>query len=288
MDTKNNRSLVSINRQVVSWTILCSLLFLRIPFLSGLTLLGEQIWLTPVYQIGTYLLTCCLIYWERKQLADFHIDRLALAIIILLKPIQTIILTIWKMQYDSLAFPKWPSLIIWFISLGLMIALLIDRPSLAKLSKNSYKWFGIGIMVGLFTELLLGYPGSFQVDKSQILSPSFLFVSIKEIPLLFLYQLGYAAVSEEPLFRGFLWGYLQKAGWKSVWIWLFQAVLFSIGHIYYLKRFPISFWIIVPVGALVLGGLVWRSKTISSSLAAHATLNALGNVVWRIIASLRM
>jgi membrane protease YdiL (CAAX protease family) len=95
-------------------------------------------------------------------------------------------------------------------------------------------------------------------------------------------------VTEEPLFRAFLWGYLYKAGWKPVWIWLLQAGLFMLGHIYYITTYPISFWLIVPTGALVLGALVWRSKTISSSLAAHATMNALGYTLGYIVAALRM
>jgi hypothetical protein len=38
-------------------------------------------------------------------------------------------------------------------------------------------------------------------------------------------QMTNAAVFEEPLFRSFLWGHLQIAGWKNGWIWLFQAGL---------------------------------------------------------------
>jgi membrane protease YdiL (CAAX protease family) len=102
----------------------------------------------------------------------------------------------------------------------------------------------------------------------------------------FFYQLGYVAVTEEALFRGFLWGYLQKAGWKNIWIWLFQAGLFMLGHIYYIDKNPLLFWVIVPISALVMGVLVWRSKTISSSLAAHATLNTFGYAIGYIISLL--
>jgi membrane protease YdiL (CAAX protease family) len=90
----------------------------------------------------------------------------------------------------------------------------------------------------------------------------------------FLYQLGYAAVTEEPLFRGFLWGYLRNLGWREVWIWLFQAGLFWLSHFYYFSRMPISFWL-VPIGALILGALAWRSRSIATSMAAHAAMNGL-------------
>jgi membrane protease YdiL (CAAX protease family) len=124
--------------------------------------------------------------------------------------------------------------------------------------------------------------------KSQFHIIRNLFALLLQAPLNFFYQLGYAAVTEEPLFRAFLWGYLHKASWKTIWIWLFQAGLFMAGHIYYITRLPISFWFIVPTGGLILGALVWRSKTISSSLAAHATVNALASTMAYIIASFRV
>lgn len=272
---------------IVAGSLLAALLILRLLFLGGGGILwGNNAWLDPVYQIGTYFFTACLIWWERERLVEFHIDKLALAIIILFKPVQTLILGFWRGSGHILTFPKWPSLLIWLIALGLVIALWPSRASLPKLSKSSFRWVGIGIAVGLLEVLLLGYPMSLQIDKSQIRG-NITILSIFSLRTLidFSYQLGYAAVSEEPLFRGFLWGYLQKLQWKGVWIWLFQAGLFMLGHIYYINRFPVSFWIIVPVGALVLGGLAWKSKTIASSLAAHATINALGYTVGYIIAA---
>ena len=84
------------SHQIVGWVLLAGLLFLRLPFLAGIILFTRPGWLEPAFQIGTYLLTACLIWWERDRLTDFHIDILALGIIILFKPIQTIILAIWK------------------------------------------------------------------------------------------------------------------------------------------------------------------------------------------------
>jgi hypothetical protein len=276
--------------QTVAWVLLAGLLFLRLPLLGGVTLFANPDWLSPVFQIGTYLLTACLIWWERERLADFYIDKLALIIIILFKPIQTIILAIWKEDL-ALTFPNLPSLALWVISLGLLLALWLSHTPLPKLSKSSFGWFGVGILAGLIAVLLWAYPASLEVDKSHLFGKPELLPILLQVPGQFFqifYQLGYAAVTEEPLFRAFLWGYLYKAGWKPVWIWLFQAGLFMLGHIYYITTRPISFWLIVPTAALVLGALVWRSKTISSSLAAHATMNALGYTMGIIVAALRM
>ena len=97
-------------------------------------------------------------------------------------------------------------------------------------------------------------------------------------------HLGYAAATEEPLFRGFLWGHLRLAGWREGWIWLFQALLFMLGHIYYLPQLPVSFWVIVPLGGLIQGLLVWKSRTIVASMAAHGLSNVLSITAARIIA----
>jgi membrane protease YdiL (CAAX protease family) len=274
------------SHRIIAWSLLAVLLFLRLPFFAGIASFSMPNWLWPTYDVGTYFFTACLIWWERERLDEFHIDRLALAIIILFKPIQTIILAIWKMNDNPLAFPHLPSLIVWIIAVSLFLALRFSHTRLPMFSRASFGWFGLGIVAGLLTVLLLGYPMSFQVDKTLISVTPGIFLILRTLPSFF-YQLGYAAVTEEPLFRGFLWGYLQKAGWKNVWIWLFQAGLFSLGHIFYINKFPISFWLNVPIASLILGALVWRSKTISTSLATHAIVNTLGYTVGYIIASFR-
>ncbi|CAG0930278.1 hypothetical protein TFLX_01635 [Thermoflexales bacterium] len=129
---------------------------------------------------------------------------------------------------------------------------------------------------------------SLQIDKSELpLTLDLWSILVLAVPS-FIYQLGYAAVSEEPLFRGFLWGYLRKLKCPEKWIWLFQTGLFMLGHIYYVTNAPVSFWIIVPVGGLVTGWLAWRSRSIATSMAAHGALNALGRTVGYIFAYSRL
>lgn len=275
------------SHQTVGWLLLAGLFVLRMPFLVGAILLGGQTWAAPVYEIGTYLLTAIFIYWERRRLADFNIDRLALSIIILFKPIETLILSVWKLKYAALEFPKWPSLIIWVIAIGLSIALWPSRKSLPEFTWKSFCWLLIGLGIGFFTVLLLAYPSSLQVEQAIPLDIESLSSILKETPISIGYQLGFAAVSEEPFFRGFLWGYLLKVRWKESHIWLFQAFLFVIGHLFHLPKYPVSFWLMVPVCSLVLGALVWRSKSLSSSMACHAVCNALGQVSGLIVASLK-
>jgi membrane protease YdiL (CAAX protease family) len=274
--------------EIISWAVLAGLLILRLPLMTGVEYFAPISWLDPLFELCTYVLTLCLIWWERDRLALFHIDALSIVMIIFLKPIQTLYLGFLRItvQYDSiLAFPRFSSLVIWIGAAVLFFVIRKKRPDLLKVQKTSWRWFGIGILVGVAQALLLGYPMSLQLDPSFQNYKPILFNELLPILPIFVYQLGMAAVTEEPLFRGFLWGHLRKAGWNEWGIWLFQALLFMLGHIYYLPQLPISFWVIVPVGGLVFGLLAWKSRTIASSMAAHGFVNALTPTVARFIAS---
>jgi len=97
--------------------------------------------------------------------------------------------------------------------------------------------------------------------------------------LLILYQAAYAGLSEEPLFRGFLWGYLRKLGWSENKILLSQAGLFAFAHVeLLLAGWPISFALTF-VGGVLLGWLVMRSRSISVSILSHGFANAVGNMI---------
>ena len=52
-----------------------------------------------------------------------------------------------------------------------------------------------------------------------------------------------------------------------------------LAHIYYLGTFSYSLFIIVPFSGLVFGLLVWRSKSIGTSMIAHGLFNSIGNIV---------
>lgn len=273
--------------------VLLALLTLRIPFAGGMDFFEiEWEWTLIVFDIGTYLLTTFLIWWEADCLADYHIDTFVIVIVILFKPLQTLILRLWGADDHLLVFPGIPSLLLWLIALVFALGMWSKRSRLPSLKSTRKGWVGLGILAGLLTALVLSYPISFQIPKEQLdLGISMRAAGLTllaRIPLDFLYQIGYAAVTEEPLFRGFLWGFLRKLNWRETWIWLFQAGLFMLGHIYYLHRAPISLWIVVPVGALVLGWLAWRSRTIAASMAAHGMVNASASGLGYLVALFRL
>jgi len=93
----------------------------------------------------------------------------------------------------------------------------------------------------------------------------------------FVHFMGHSAILEEPVFRGFLWGYLRDRGVNERWALLLQAGLFVMAHARLIGR-STSFWITVPAAALAFGWLAWKSRSITPSLIAHAIYNTVGAI----------
>ncbi len=269
-----------ISRKTLSLGLILTLFALRY-MVTGYRLAYAEppTWVLPAFEISTYFLVAVFLVLESQSLRDYNSPPLALWIIILFKPMETIYLAAWSELNSPLALPKPLSFIFWVIALGLFIFFRSQLFKKGAIRWYDLKWALIGLGVGLATALLLAYPSSFE---GPIFDPRYKFEILRDAPRSLAnipYQFGYAAVSEEPVFRGFLWGYLRKIGWRDVWIWIFQAALFMLGHLYYLKSMPISFWLVVPVGGLTLGWLAWRSRSIATSTMAHGVVNGLSRTL---------
>jgi membrane protease YdiL (CAAX protease family) len=250
------------------WFLVAGLLVLRIPFLGGMryfTWTRTSSWVMPIFEVGTYLLTAILIWVEREHLSDFHVDRLALFILIFGKPAELL----WSRfpgtggrYLGSEAYLLYVP-----ISLGLVVGLIFCRPKLCKLRAKKWLWVGIGVLTGVIVGVLSGWLSKleFNPSRSQL--------TLETLILLPIQEMLYAAIAEEPVFRGLLWGALRKSGWREGWVWVAQGVLFWLAHIYLIERSPVTFWVIVPLGGLVFGLLAWRSRSIGVSMIAHGLAN---------------
>ncbi len=255
--------------------LLLGLLVLRFPFLilanyKIIPVSAELV--SPIFSGGTYLLTAILIFLMRDFLSNYNMG-LGAVILFLVAPFAAL----WG-EAVSYKFLSYVQQDLWFrigVSICLLIALIIAHPKLRRRSaKQILLWILVAIVLGIVTGVILGKIGSLQTKERSPASPTIVtFVTAFSI------QLGNAAAMEEPLFRGFLWGLLRKLHWHEPWIWIFQAALFWLGHIYYLGVFNYSFFIIVPVSALILGFAAWRSRSIGTSMIMHGLINSLGDIV---------
>ena len=257
----------------VGWFMLLLLLLLRIPYTIFI------IYYLPIenqngsafYEVSTYLLTCFLIWWERERLDDFHIDTLALSLIIFLRPVQTLVLSHWHVD-SPLALPRPLGVTVWGISLVLLVALWRSGYKPEHVTTRSFLWILAGIALGIALSITENI-ATVKSMLSQATTHSTLGPVVASSTLNLLYHLSFAPVNEEPLFRGFLWGYLRKMRWKEFSIWILQAILFASAHVYLATQFPLRFWIFIPISGLLLGLLAWRSRSVAGSIITHGLVN---------------
>jgi membrane protease YdiL (CAAX protease family) len=226
----------------------------------------------PVFEVGTYLLTAILIWRERGRLSSYHIDGLALFILVFGKPIELL----WSSYPGTLGRHLGSAAYMLYvpISVGLLIGLSLTRPKLSGSRPKKWLWVGIGVLTGVIIGMLSGWLSrlEFNPSRSQL--------TMKVLMLLPVQEMLYAGIAEEPFFRGFLWGALRKRGWKDWWVLAVQGVLFWLAHIYLLDRtIAVTFWVIVPLGGLILGLLVWHSRSIGVSMIAHGLVNGVLKMV---------
>lgn len=240
---------------VIGLTLLGALLFLRFPFLVTAEILFTNeiqisFWVYIIFTSGTYILTAFLIWWERERLKAYWID-LATAITFLCQNFYFIVggLLFWKMKRSHAWFPTPPGRV--------------------------WRWGLIGMILAIGVNLLLMTLNLFPQQSRGNDRPDLFFLAFA-----FFIQTTNAAVWEEPLFRGFLWGYLRQARWPNMVIWIFQALLFTTGHIYYLKDEALFPWFVrMFLPSLIIGLIAWRAKSIFASMLTHGMFNASGDML---------
>lgn len=95
----------------------------------------------------------------------------------------------------------------------------------------------------------------------------------------FLTWMSSSAVIEEPVYRGFLLGYLvHKRGWDAPKAIVAQAILFTLSHPHTLSK-PLVFFIALPLSGIVYGWLTIRTRNISTSMFSHALHNTIVSLI---------
>ena len=258
----------------MGWSILIVLLLLRIPYTIAIIYLlpiGNQSG-AAIYEVSTYSLTSFLIWWERERLKEFHIDLLSLFLIFLIRPIQTLILSYWRVD-SPMAFPRLLGLALWAVSLGSIAALWQSGFKPARVNARSLTWLVLGLFVGTGMSIAENLQSFRSMLHNATPMQTQLTPILYSTSLNVLYHLGFAPINEEPLFRGFLWGYLRQLQWKEPLIWCFQTVLFAVAHLYLAAQFPLKFWVFIPTAGLLFGLMTWRSRSIAPAMLAHAMIN---------------
>jgi membrane protease YdiL (CAAX protease family) len=261
---------VPASRQTVGWILLGCLLALRLPYFTGVSLVlhGSPLWLVNSFEISTYVITALLIYWERDRLALFHIDRLALGLY-LVAPLPLVSQSLPALSQGVRAALTQPYVYHLTSVVVLGLALLPTYRKLPRVRRETWVWLGVAVIGGSALSAVFGVV----LRRLGLLSGGAVF--LPQILYAFMLQLSAAASLEEPLFRGFLFGYLRERRWSDTWICVLQAGLFALGHAYYWGHAWFSLLVVVPVSALFFGWVAIRSRSIGATMTAHGITNSL-------------
>lgn len=195
---------------------------------------------------GAYICVALLIWIEWANINEYHLDRNSLMIFALLGPL-------WRVKGENplesvyVVIILFASIIIYIVFWVIVIGLVIE-----------------GFQPIIFSQISRYIPS----DKP-----------LADIVRNFISGLAPIVAVEEFIFRGYLWGYLQKFGWTERKSSFTQAVLFWGGHFSTIIQTPLSFFITIPMGTWVFSGIVREKKQIFWSIMVHSLLNAVIPVV---------
>lgn len=213
-----------------------------------------------IYLIVSYSAILTMTLLERNYLHEFHIDNKSLWLFVFSCFIRRRLGIPYEIYY-----------LLPIMLCGIIGALhaIFHRTHLPKTNPKSM--FG-GIIVGLvvvFISALFEFTQSQQWLDS-IYTSNLTLYFIREL----VFQLSFVVLIEEFIFRGFLFGYLEKLGLQSQAASVGQAILFWMLH-YTRIGSPITFFISIPLLTLATSFVAKRYKQIFPSIIVHVTVNTL-------------
>ena len=219
-------------------------------------------------QLLFFLIIGGLIITNRKKLAEYNIDHSAVLIffhfttVLRLRKIDSVATFVVEVLFIAVA----------------VIVLIFFWKSKKELTRQRFfnKWFFLAVVVGIVLAVL-----EMRLDPIQNNKTIDGISTTTAIYYFFYYShhaIGSAGIFEEPVYRGFLWGFLKNIGLSDGQTLVAQAGLFWISHINYIHH-PFTIWITTPIMALVLGFLALKSRSIIPPMIAHVTYNAFISVV---------
>ena len=210
---------------------------------------------TPQWYGGiVYILTAAIVWLNRHRLAALNIDRPFIAAFLL----GGILYTFYLIQSVGIFVG---------IAIGLVYWAYQTNQLVFKNPVSYPKGTGFLILLTILLALapIILFRPTLKIPLTlQIFGTTFLDILIPQLA---------GIVFEEMLFRGALWAYVRSLGLSDQAAFSIQAILFWISHHATSLTNPYFFWVALPVDAILLGLMTWRSKSLTPSTLSHFLFN---------------
>jgi membrane protease YdiL (CAAX protease family) len=262
MNDKTHEDREFARNEKIANAILFFLLFVRLlgPYVPQV--FGAD---TPNWYAGiVYILTTVIVWLNRHRLAALNIDRPFIAALLL----GGIFYVLYLVQSVGVFVGIAMGLIFWAYQNN---QLVFKNP--VPFSKGTGLLILLTVLLAFVPVLLIGSTLKTSLNL-QILTTTFLEILITQLA---------SIVFEDVLFRGALWAYVRNLGLSEQATFYIVAILFWVSHHEYLSRnSPYSFWIAVPIVAILLGLITWRSKSLTLSTVSHFLFNFISGLILKI------
>lgn len=245
------------NRIIFIGTILVISLFFIVNLLAlfvYLDLNSVRYWLL----ILTCLLIILTLSLEKDNLADFHIDRISIIILI----------TFGTIFHRRLLVPNEIiyQITLWILSVYLLYFLIRNWNSIPGMKLQEIIILSFVLLIFL---LFINYlENSLHALPSHILDKSPILYVIRDL----IFEFSFTASMEEFLFRGILWGILIRYGFSLRKVFFVQGFVFWLLH--FRVEYPAIFFVLLPLCAVFYSLLIVKFKRLFPAVLSHALVNA--------------
>ncbi|MCL4275407.1 MAG: CPBP family intramembrane metalloprotease [Anaerolineales bacterium] len=245
--------------------VLTLMICAQILFVSIMSLFIDLSWNIAYLLIAPiYVVIALLIFFERKNLREFNLDRFSL------------LLLVFSSVFRRRLGVENEFIFLLIIGIAGLVVLVSAVLNWAQVPKTNFRWLVIGLFIGCVTLVPIAFIESFQPSRVLYDAPvsyGFFWDAMRRV----IYNISFNAPIEEILFRGFLWGYLKNLNWNDNAIFWTQGALFWFSHLGAIGS-PLTFFLTIPIGTYILSELTKRSGRVSPSILFHLIINSMISV----------
>jgi membrane protease YdiL (CAAX protease family) len=224
-------------------------------------------WLSLLYYFLSYLIVALLIWFEKYHLEESNIDIIYITIFILFG---SIFRPIFVQTEFLVFFSRVPFII---IAVYLLLSLQKSSYILSKPNKLIL-WIAFGFLWGI-GEWIIRVKSGFTFSRPD--QPPLL-LSFQPL-IFFLNYFINTTLTEEAIFRGFLWSAIKRYGFSNSRILIIIAILFTFSHFYLFQTNSLFSYVYLFVFSLFAGLAAWKSHSVIPGMIAHALHNTIVSIL---------